>query len=269
MTGTALATYDEKWAQHAEKAAAAEPLSSGTWLTAKGGQLTIGEQALPGNQAAVVVLDSYRENTYYGAKFDPDTPLPPICYALARDNDTMFPHIAGMQKDMAYFTPQHFENGNVAGCEGCPMNEWGSAGQGRGKACQNRRRLMVIPAGYYTPRHGSRDFDLNLFDDPKAFQQAEIAYMKLPVTSVGNWAKYVNQLATSVRRPPFGVVTRIHLEPHQKHQYEVCFELVDNIPDAFAEIMMDRHAAAEALPLVGYNPPDPERLQHKHSGFRR
>jgi hypothetical protein len=268
MTGTALATYDEKWAGLAEKAAASEPLSSGTWLTARGGQLTIGEQSLPGNQAAVIVLDSYRENTFYGGRFDPDAPLPPICYALGRDGAGMFPHL-DMQKDLSYFKPQNVSGGQVMGCEGCPMNEWGSAAQGRGKACQNRRRLVVIPAGYYTPRHGSRDFDLNLFDDPKHFQQAEIAYFKLPVTSVSNWAKYVNQLATGVRRPPFGVVTRIHLEPHQQHQYEVCFEMVDTIPDDFADMLMDRHDAAERLPLVGYNPPDAERLQHKHSGFRR
>ena len=46
MTGTALTTYDERWAQDAQKAAAAEPLIAGTWLSAKGGQLTIGEEVL-------------------------------------------------------------------------------------------------------------------------------------------------------------------------------------------------------------------------------
>lgn len=265
MTGTALVSYEDRFAQDAQRAAQSEPLSGGTWLSARGGQLMIGDQALPGNQAAVIVLDSIRENTYYGTRFDPNAPLPPICYALARDADALFPH-TDMQKDLTYFRPQHVRDGQVYGCEGCPMNEWGSAPQGRGKACQNRRRLTVIPAGYYVPRPGSRDFDLHLFDDPAHYQQAEIAYCKLPVTSVSNWAKYVNQLAANVRRPPYGVITRIHVMPHQQHQYELCFELLDLVPDLLADIVIQRHDACEQMPLVGYQPPDQERLQAAIAG---
>jgi hypothetical protein len=268
-----LVTYDEKWAQKAERAVAAEPLSMGTWLTAKGGTLTIGETQLPGNQAPVIVLDSVRENTYYGVRYDADAPLPPVCYALGRDVDPLFPHL-DMQKDQSYFMPQHWQAGQVMGCDGCPRNEWGSADQGRGKACQNRRRLTVIPAGFYVPRARSRDFDLELFTDPKHFQQAEAAFFKLPVTSVTNWAKYVNHLAQSVRRPPYGVVTRIHLEPHAQHQYEVQFEPIELVPDELADILMARQDTASRQPLIGYAPPDPERLAKAapgtlRGGFRR
>jgi len=256
MTGTSLMNYEEKWAQEAKAAAVAEPLQAGTWLSARGGQLAIGETILPGAQAAVIVLDSVRENTFYTGKFDADAPMPPICYALGRDTDTMFPHL-DMQKDLAYFHPQHIENGQVLGCDGCPMNQWGSADQGRGKACQNRRRLTIIPAGYYTPKPGSRDFDLHLFDDVDHFMKAEPAFFKLPVTSVNNWSKYVNQLATALRRPPHGVVTRISIEPHQTFQYEVMFEAVEQIPDSLAEAIMSRHGTAVEQPLLGYQPPDP------------
>jgi hypothetical protein len=259
MTGTALINYEQRWEQDAKQAAQSEPLSSGSWLTARGGQLVIDDNALPGNQAAVIVLDSVRENTYYGVKYDPENPLPPVCYAIGRDADPMFPH-TDMQKDLTYFKPQHWQNNQVMGCEGCPLNEWGSAPQGRGKACQNRRRLTIIPAGYYQAKPGSRDFDLHLFDDTEHYARADLTYFKLPVTSVSNWSKYVNQLSANVRRPPWGVVTRIHVEPHAKHQYEVCFELIDTVPDELAETIINRHDGAVQMPLAGYQAPDPERL---------
>lgn len=254
MTGTSLMNYEEKWAQEAKAAVVAEPLQAGTWLSARGGQLAIGETILPGAQAAVIVLDSMRENTFYRGKFDPDSPMPPICYAMGRDADDLSPHL-DMQKDLSYFKPQHIENGQVMGCDGCPMNQWGSADQGRGKACQNRRRLTMIPAGYYTPRKGSRDFDLQLFDDPEHFAKTEQVFFKLPVTSVNNWSKYVNQLAAGLRRPPYGVVTRLSIEPHQTFQYEVMFEAIEAIPDDLAEVLMSRHANAIEQPLLGYAPP--------------
>lgn len=263
MTGTSLVTYEQKWEDRAAKQVASEPLTGGQWLSVKGGQLVIGEQAMPGNQALVVVIDSVFENTYYMGRFDADAPLPPTCYALSRSGEELFPHL-DMQKDMGYFFPQHWAGAPgqspVLGCQGCPRNEWGTADQGRGKACQNRRRLTIIPAGWYEPIKGSRDFKLNLFDDVKAFQTSDIAFFKMPVTSVSNWSKYVNSLAASVRRPSYGVVTRIYLENHAAHQYEVCFELVDVIPDQFADAIMDRNDAAVQMPLLGYQPPDPERL---------
>ena len=268
MTGTALTTYDDRWAQDAQKAAAAEPLQAGTWLSAKGGQLSIGEEVLPGAQAAVIVLDSYAENTYYSDRYDPENPLPPVCFAMGRDGDTMFPMLDAMKKDMNYFTPQHIVQGQILGCDGCPMNEWGSADQGRGKACQNRRRLAVIPAGFYTPRRGSRDFDLQLFADPTHFKTAEVAHFKIPVTSVKNWATYVHQLASSMRRPPHGVVTRLAVVPHQKFQYEITFEPIETVPDELAQIIIDRHDAAVQLPMQGYQAPDPEQLTAAAAGGR-
>lgn len=271
MTGTSLINYEERWAAEAKAVVAAEPLTAGTWLSVKGGQLAIGEQVLPGAQAAVIVIDSIRENTFYGARYEAENPLPPVCYALARDTDELFPHL-DMQKDLNYFKPQHWKGGQVVGCEGCPNNEWGSADQGRGKACQNRRRLSVLPAGFYQPKRGSRDFTLELFDDTKHYETAEAAFMKLPVTSVANWSKYVNQVAQNVRRPFFGVVTRIHVEPNAKTQYEVQFEMIDLIPDELADTVMKRHTAAREQALVGYAPPTEEQLKGggpRQGGFRR
>lgn len=269
-TGTALATYDEKWEQQSKKAAAAEPLQAGTWLSAKGGQLAIGDEILPGEQAALIILDSISENTFYQGRYDPDNPMPPICYAFGRDGEDMAPHVESMIKDQDYFLPQHIVQGKVLGCDGCPMNEWGSADQGRGKACQNRRRLAVIPAGYYQTKRGSRDFDLHLFTEREHFERAEVAFFKLSVTSVKNWANYVHQLASVHRRPPHGVVTRLSIVPHQSYQYEAIFEPIEMVPDDLADIIMQRSASLTETPFQGYQAPTPEQAAgNTRGGFRQ
>jgi hypothetical protein len=265
VTGTDVVNFEQQWAEYAQDAAKHEPVAGGTWLTARGGELKIGDEVLPGAQAAVIVIDSYRENTYYGERFDPDNPTPPICYALGRDDEAMFPSLA-MQQDPTWFKPQHWENGQVAGCDGCPMNQWGSAAQGRGKACQNRRRLVLLPAGAYVPRQGSRDFDLHLFTDNDHYARAETAMFKVPVTSVKSWANYVNTIATSVQRPPFGVVTRLAVVPHAKHQFEVTFDLLDVIPDNLAPTIMRRWKTARETPMPTYLPPDRDGERSKFRG---
>lgn len=269
--GTALVNYEQKWEEQAKRAAEAEPQQPGQFLSTKGGILMMGEQALPGNQVICIILDSLRENSFYTEKWDEQDPKPPVCYAFGRDGDDMTPHesmrkqmeMSAAKGDTPYFQPQHFP------CQGCWANEWGSANQGRGKACQNRRRLTIIPAGYFTPKPKSRDFDTHLFTDPAHFQSVDYAFLRLPVTSVTGWAKYVQQLATNMRRPPHGVITRLFVEPDAKTQYRVGFEMQDLVPDELASIIMARNAACELMPEKGYETPDPERNKTAPAGFRR
>lgn len=248
-----IVTYDAKWAEMAQQAASEEQLTGGTFLSLKGGVLTFGEETLPGNQACVVILDSVRENTYYGARYTEGNRLPPICYAFARGGDDMAPH-PSMQADLNYFKPQADD------CQSCPMNEWGTADTGKGKACQNRRRLALLPAGYYAPKRGSRDFDLELFTDPQHFKTADLAFFKVPVTSTKEWAKFVNQVAQQYQRPPMGIITRLSIEPHPKHQVEVHFEPLEPLPNELAPVIMARAAQAEQQLMQGYRPPTDEQM---------
>lgn len=258
--GRQLTAYDEEWAKRAQAAVSEEPPAGGTFLSARGGILSFGEEEMPGNQACVIVLDAVREHTFYADKFDEDNPQSPICYAFGRGGEEMGPH-PSMQADLNYFAPQSDD------CAKCKWNEWGSADKGRGKACQNRRRLALIPAGYYNPKRGSKDCDLELYSDPKHFQTADIAFIKLPVMSVKNWSKYVTQLSSSVRRPPHGVITRLFLEPDPKSQYRVHFEMIEEIPDDLAQIIMRRHEEASSQLITGYSPPE-EREQPKQGSLR-
>lgn len=245
--GRDITRYDEKWAREAEKYAGEEKVTGGAFISTRGGVLSFDDEELPGNRMCVVILDAVRENTYYAGKFDPDNVLPPVCYAFGRSDDEMEPHHT-MDVD-EYFEPQ------AESCSVCPFAEWGSSDTGRGKACSNRRRLALIPAGIYSKRRGSRDYDLELFDDPEHFEEADIAYLKLPVTSVKNWSQYVNSLNKNVQRPPYGVITEIALVPDKKSQFKLEFELIEEIDDELAEIIMDRHKSAADGIESGYAPP--------------
>lgn len=248
MTGQEIVNYDQQWADQAARYAAQEKLVGGTFISARGGTLAVGEEVMPGNQMAVVVLDVVMENTFYDAKFDPDNRQPPLCYAFGRAATEMAPH-ESMQIDPEYFVPQ------ATACQECPHNAWGSADKGRGKACQNRRRLALIPAGYYEARRGSKDMDLKLFSDLKHFESADIAYLKLSVTSVTPWSKYVNLIAANFSRPPHGIITRIALEPDAKTQFKFTFEMIEEVPDELARAVMARHDQAEQQVIQGYQEP--------------
>lgn len=267
MTTNLPVDISKKWEAQAQQAAAETPATSATFLSTRGGTLSFGEEVMPGNQACVIIMDDVQENTLYEGKFDPDNLAAPICYAFHRPGDMeteMAPH-ESMQVDLNYFQPQSEV------CKGCPHNEYGSADTGRGKACQNRARLTLIPAGFYSPKRGSRDFDLELFDDPNHFRTAEMAFIKLPVLSVKEYYKFKSQTAAALNRPPHGVVARLFLEPDAKAQYKVCFEVVEEVPDELAEIIMARHEEAKAMKPKGYQPPEakaPAHTENPRGGLR-
>lgn len=249
MTGTSLVAYEERFAQDADNLAAREA-RSGTFLSVKGGVFTLNGETL-GTEVCVVVIDSYFENNYFppDRPFDEANPLPPVCYAFHYVKADMAPH-PSMQVDLNYFAPQS------AQCAGCPHNEWGSAARGRGKACQNRERLIVVPAGYFQPKRGSRDTELHLFDDMAHFARADAVGLRTPVTSVENWSKYVTEVAAAHRRPPYAVYTRAFIEPHPKTQFKLHFEYLDNLPDSLFEVIVKRVDAQQAQPFTGFLPPE-------------
>lgn len=274
MTGTDLVPLEQKWADLAKQAAEQAPVSSGQTLSAKGGVFKLGEQVL-GTQLCVVVIDSVWLNTYFTGKWDANNPVPPKCYAYGRAYDEMAPH-PSMQADMTYFAPQngveYAEDGVTVRprpCATCPMNEWGSGNEGRGKACQNREKLAIIPAGWFTQRPRSYDYDLQLADDPKHFMSQDMVKFMLPVTSVKGYREYVQNLAATVRRPPFGAYTRMFLEPDAQSQFKVRFEMIETLPDHLAQVVMNRNEAIRDTMDEPYMPPSAQPPRPQQGGFRR
>ena len=217
---TALVNWDEKLAQFAAEAAAEETIQ-GTWMSVKAGRLTIDKTPVAGNVLDCVIVAFARENAYYVGKFDPQNPKPPVCYAIQpvagdhSNEDDMQPH-------SAVSDPQ---NGD---CFSCPKNQWKSGEGGKGKACKNIRRLALLP--------------LDAAKDPEKAATADEIYLKLPVMSVRNWGKYVNDVAVEHRRPPFAVVTQISTEPDAQSQFKVTFKFGFKITDpAVLDALYKRH----------------------------
>lgn len=228
---TAVATYEDRLASMAQEATTQEEsVSSGSFLSVRSGQMTYQGNPIKGNELDIIILDSILENCYYEGRYDPDNPAPPVCYAFGRDEDDLKPH----EKSSA---PQHET------CKGCPNNEFGSADTGKGKACKNTRRLALIPGD-----------DL----DPEKIMNAEIAYMKLPVTSVKGWASYVRSLSTLEKKPPLAFVTTVSVVPDAKTQFKVVFAKAGNLEADSIAASLDRHDEVKSLIDFPYPETSPE-----------
>jgi hypothetical protein len=225
--GKAMQSWDEQLAKLAEISAGVEDSVNlgGNYISLKGGVFNYNGGIVPGNKMNVIVLDHVLENLYYEGRYDPDNPQSPSAYAIGRDEETLtwsedsIPEYAGTL------------------CKDSDINQWGSADQGRGKACKNTRRLALITE--------------DSLDD---VADAEVAMMRIPVTSVKAWAGYVRSLADQLKRPPLGVVTEISLVPDAKTQFKMQFKLIGTIDDgdAIGELIEKRDTVEQAL-FAGYD----------------
>jgi hypothetical protein len=236
---TAITNWDEELAKQAEAAAGMEASAGGSPnFTVRGGILAFNDTPIPGNQMAVVILDSVLENAFYEGAYDPDNITPPTCFAFGRDEGTMGPHPTVVERDQ----------GQNETCRGCPMNQFGTADKGRGKACGNRRRMILIPAG---------DLDqmgrFTAYEEPEHFQAAVGGQLKLPPTSVKGYANFVKQVSGSLRRPPHAVFTKVSVVPDQKTQFKINFAPIAAVPNNLIPILMKRHEEAKAMIEVPYN----------------
>lgn len=259
--GTAITAYKKKMAAKAKTYASEEKTSSSS-ISIKGGVLSYNEEELPGNEMIVIILDAIHENTFFPERFDPEVSLPPKCFAFGRTEEEMQPHENVPDDD-----PDSYFELQSEFCDECPNSEWGSADVGRGKACANRRRLAVIPAGRIIPAKKKRDSgEMEVFDEPEQFRDADIAFLKLPVTSTKNWSKYVHMLTKDHQMPPFGVITHVWIEPDEKTSFKVCFDLIEVLEEEdILEVLFARHEDAQKVIEQPYTEPSEEDLEKPKS----
>jgi hypothetical protein len=208
--------WDEELAKLATEAVAALPQASVNVLAVRaGGQLYYNDTPVPGSALDAIVLDFVRENQWYEFDYDPNKPGSPACYAYGTDPKTMTPHPDAPK-------PQ------CASCKDCPLNQFGTSKQGKGKACKNVLKLAVVPAG--------------ALDNLDEFASTEVAVMKVSVTSVSHFTDYATTLRDQLKRPPFAMVTKIQGGPDKKNQIRSDFSAVSAIEDgdALSAIMEKR-----------------------------
>lgn len=222
----AVNTWDAQLAAFATEAAGQEAGGAGNFVSTRGGRLSFGGNEVPGNKMNVVIIAAVAENHYYTDRFDPDNPASPVCFAYdTGDGTEMGPH-------------ENSSDPQSETCAKCPMNVFGSADTGKGKACKNIRRLGLITE-----------------DGLEDVAAAELAVLKIPVTSVKNWGTYVSSLANTLKRPPFAVVTEISCVPDSKTQFKINFKLAGQITDGETlQALMERREAVTASLTQPYAP---------------
>lgn len=135
-----------------------------------------------GETLEVVIVDFVTSNLFYDSPYDRDNPQPPGCFAIGPEPSLLVPS-------------KNSPNRQSETCSACPNNQFGSAQNGKGKACKNTRLLALSPLGA---------------DDG---EDAPIWIMSVPPTSMKAFDSYVHSLAAKHRTVPIGVLTEITLDP--------------------------------------------------------
>lgn len=240
------AQMQDYYAKYAEAYASTER-RAGSSISIRNGIMSVSDQPIPGNQFAAIILDVVRLNTLYATAFNPQSVEPPVCYAIGRNDAEMAPH-PDMQRDLNWFKPQ------AARCGACPHNEFGSHRSGNGKACANRRRMLLLLAGAYA--QGPQGPVLQPITDLAHYATSPLLTMTIPPTSAGGWGEFVRGAAANYQRPPFGVIARVHLYTHPKHGKEaVGFEALAPTPDDWGPTIIRRHQEAATEIMEGFEPP--------------
>jgi len=176
----AIAGWEEEFAASANKSAeAVKDIGGGLFISIRGNKFSMGDEELDSPLVAVVA-GVMAENAYYTRAFDPSHPENPVCFALGTDAETLVPHDLSTEKQ-------------AESCAKCPMNAFGSASTGKGKACKNSRRLALLSA-----------------DGLSA--DSELMQLKLPPTSLKAFGKYVKKVTGAVGRGLEYVVTELHMK---------------------------------------------------------
>lgn len=127
----------------------------------------------------LVIVDFTTHRTFYDREFDKANPCPPACFAIALKPKDMVPDKSSPARQSD-------------ACHGCPLNEFGS--DGNGKACKEKRMLAVIPA----------DADAN----------TDIAILATSVTALKAFDSYVNSVGASLGKMPYQIVTEVSFDPN-------------------------------------------------------
>ncbi len=212
-TSTEVVAWADKMAASAKEVAEMETAGSNI-ISIKGGVMQINGDPIPGSSMDVVIVGVVTERRLYTSRYDPDVITLPACYAQSITGVDMAP------RDNSP-TPQSET------CRTCPKDQFKSAENGRGKACKESRKLLVIPMD-------------NINDPNKA--KGETGLMSIPITSVKKfWGPYVKGLSAQHSRPPWAVVTTIKASPDNKTILRVEFAMKD---------LLTEDQLANVFPLV-------------------
>lgn len=196
---TGLVDWKAELGKYAKEAVATSVLGEGNKITVDHGILMYKGKVIEGGKFNAVILASSVVRAYYDKPWDPKAIVPPACFGIG--NPPAGPHENAQ-------APQHET------CKGCPLDAFGTASIGKGKACKEKRRLALIAEG-----------------DLEDLGAAEIATIEVSVTNTKFFEKYVADLQEAHDIPPFAAVTQIKVTPGGPNQFTFDFRLVSLIED--------------------------------------
>lgn len=126
----------------------------------------------------LVIVDFISSNRYYDGPFDAKNIVPPACFAIGSDPKKLAP---SKNSPLIQSTD----------CTTCPMNAFGSDGDG--KACKNSRVMAVLP--------------------PDADKDTPLWLLATSPTANKGFDGYVTSVARVFQTPPVGVVTKVSFDP--------------------------------------------------------
>lgn len=190
-TGTAVATVNRAEAAAALRARLMAPTGDKIKISNKQFKLPSGDVL---DYLSIVVVDFVYYNAYYEGAFDPNNIVPPNCFSLAEEPKSAVPSPNSPEV-------QH-DN-----CAGCWANEFRSSG--KGKACQNRVLLAVLPTD--------------------ATEETPFIILDISPTAIRGFSSYLTSVARGGKMP-YEVVTHVECNPATKHDVAV-FSLEQELED--------------------------------------
>jgi hypothetical protein len=156
--------------------------SPGAKVRNKGNTCFILPDGVEVEEITAVIVDFVTVNSYFDRVYSDrdDSPKVPACYAVGFETGQMAPAEGVPVKQSE-------------SCKTCPQNQFGSAPNGKAKACKNMRVLALMPV-------------------TSDMANAPIYTLSVPPGSLSYFDKYVNNLASRAKRTPISVVTRISLD---------------------------------------------------------
>ncbi len=159
----------------------------------------------------LVILDFRSRNTLYEGKWDPKNPQPPSCFSIGTVIRDMEPSANSPE-------PQADD------CSSCPMNQFGSDGDG--KACKNTRLLAVMP--------------------PDATEEDEIYTLEVSPTALKRFDSYVATLSKMHGLPPVAFTTEVGFHPETTYS-SLTFGNAEPLDDKELAVMMAKRTEARTI----------------------
>lgn len=132
-----------------------------------------------GEPFKAIIVEFISGNFYFDQPYVKGQVISPACFALGEDPDELVPS-------------DNSPDRQAPTCAECPLNQFGS--NGTGKACQNRRQLVLLP-----PKGIDKETPLNV--------------LSISPTALKGFDGYVAKLAGAFRKPPAAFVTTIGFNP--------------------------------------------------------